>query len=255
MHRYSVKEIAFLEKKIKGRSIAELTELFNRRFGLVQTEAAIHYTVYSRGFSNGLPSTHKYSAREIRFLEKMLPGRTYIETAKLFNEHFGLRLKHSKIRSACHNRGITNGRDCRFQPGQEAWNAGLKGWSPAGTEKTRFKPGHVPPNYQPVGTERINTDGYVDVKIADPRTWKGKHLILWEKANGPVPKGCVIIFADGNRRNVKLKNLLMVSRAELAVMNHCGLIYDRPEFTRTGKLIADIKIEISNRKRRSKHGK
>ncbi|GHV76492.1 hypothetical protein AGMMS49942_13130 [Spirochaetia bacterium] len=105
----------------------------------------------------------------------------------------------------------------------------------------------------PVGTEVIDTDGYVKVKIADPKTWKVKHRIIWEKANGPVPKGNVIIFADGNRMNVKLKNLLMVSRKELAVMNRSGLIYENAEFTKTGKLIADIKIGIADRKRGSRH--
>jgi hypothetical protein len=195
---------------------------------------------------------HKFSAKEIKFLEKKLPGRSFIETAKLFNKHFGLRLRYSQIRAACHNRGITNGLDYRFQAGGEPWNKGLKGWSALGTKKTRFKPGNRPTNYKPVGTERINPDGYVEVKIADPNKWMGKHRIIWENANGPVPKGHVIIFADGNRMNITLGNLLRVSRKELAVMNKNGLIYENAEFTKTGKLIADIKIQIGIRKREKK---
>jgi hypothetical protein len=113
----------------------------------------------------------------------------------------------------------------------------------------------MPWNYDPVGTERINPDGYVDIKIANPNKWKGKHRIIWEKANGPVPKGYAIIFADGNRRNFKLKNLLMVSRAELSVMNKLGLIYKNSDLTKTGKLIADIKLQIGKRKRGRKKQK
>jgi hypothetical protein len=230
-----------------------LTELFNRRFGLEQTEAAIRYTVFSRGFSNGLKSNwHKYSAKEIKFLEKTAPGRLFDETAELFNKHFGLSLKHSVIRAACRNRGITNGMDCRFPAGHVPANKGMKGWYAPGCEKSWFKPGHIPENYMPVGTLRINTDGYVDVKIADPNKWRQQHLIIWEKANGPVPKGKVIIFADGNRLNVKLKNLLMISRAELAVMNRNGLICNNAELTKTGKLIADVKIGIADRKREAR---
>ena len=107
----------------------------------------------------------------------------------------------------------------------------------------------MPWNYKPVGTERVNADGYVEVKIADPKTWKGKHLIVWEKAHGPVPKGHVIIFADENQMNVTLKNLLMVSRRELAVMNHLGLISTNRDLTKVGKSIADIKLLIAERKR------
>jgi hypothetical protein len=253
MHKYSPREIKFLEKKIKGRTIGELTDLFNQRFGLEQSEAAIRFIALDRGFSNGAPPPHNYSAKEIRFLEKYAEGRSFIELAELFNKHFGLDLRYSCIRAACHNRGITNGLDCRFYAGQTSWNKGLKGWSPTGTEKTRFKPGNIPANYMPVGTVRVNTDGYVDVKIADPNKWKQKHLIIWEKANGPVPKGNVIIFADRNRLNVKLKNLLMISRKELAVMNWNGLIYENAELTKTGKLIADIKIGIADRKRGIRH--
>jgi hypothetical protein len=198
---------------------------------------------------------HYFSPQEIKFLEKTLPGRSRAETAKLFNRRFGLRLRHSQIRAACANRGIASGLDCRFPAGGEPWNKGLKGFSPPGSEKGRFKKKNKPWNYRPVGTERVTKDGYVEVKVADPRTWKPKHRIVWERANGPVPRGHAVIFADRDRLNVTLKNLLLVSRKELAIMNRLGLIYDRPEFTRTGKLIADVRIAVAGRKRGARRRK
>jgi hypothetical protein len=41
----------------------------------------------------------------------------------------------------------------------------------------------------------------------------------------------------------------MVSRAELAVMNHFGLIANHRYLTKVGKSIADIKIKIADRRR------
>jgi hypothetical protein len=76
--------------------------------------------------------------------------------------------------------------------------------------------------------------------------------MIWEKANGKVPKGHVVIFADGNIRNFNLDNLMLVSRAELGVMNRCCLISIHKELTRTGKTIADIKILAGKRKRGEK---
>jgi hypothetical protein len=73
-------------------------------------------------------------------------------------------------------------------------------------------------------------------------------VLFWEAANGKVPKGTAIIFADRNRFNLDLDNLLMVSRAELLVMNHSGLIFDNADATKVGKTIADIKIKIRERK-------
>jgi hypothetical protein len=44
----------------------------------------------------------------------------------------------------------------------------------------------------------------------------------------------------------------MVSRAELLVMNHCGLISAHRGLTKVGKSIADIKLLIADRKRKLK---
>jgi hypothetical protein len=112
--------------------------------------------------------------------------------------------------------------------------------------------GHKPWNYKPVGTERTNTDGYVEIKTADPNKWRPKHIIIWEKANGPVPKGYVVIFADGNKQNVVLNNLLLISRKELAIMNKRGLIANSADLTKAGLTIADIYLKIGERKKNKK---
>jgi hypothetical protein len=193
---------------------------------------------------------HRYTPKEIRFLESNVSGRSYAEVTALFNKRFGLSMSASQIGNTLKNYGLTNGRDCRFYPGQVPFNKGRKG-VPSGKE-TQFKAGSLPWNYQPVGTERINVNGYAEVKIADPNVWKSKQILIWEAANGKVPDGNVIIFADGNKLNFAPDNLLMVSRAELAVMNHLGLIYDDADSTKSGKTIADIKIRMSERKKRMK---
>ena len=90
----------------------------------------------------------------------------------------------------------------------------------------------------------------MEIKIADPRTWKGKHKIIWEAANGPVPPGHVLIFADGNKLNVTLENLLLITRRELAVMNKKGLIANKAELTKAGVTVAGIFLKITERKKK-----
>jgi hypothetical protein len=261
VYRYTPAQIRFLEKKIAGRGYAELTELFNRRFGLDQTEDSIRYAVYSRGLTSGSPRPHTWTPKEIRFLKSKIAGRSFANMAELFNEHFGTSLTVGQVRSALKNRGIGNGRDCRFRPGITPHNKGKKGVYAPGCEKGWFKPGNIPQTWVPAGTERINTDGYVVVKIADhpkggfKKNWAFKHLLIWKAVHGKIPRGHVIIFADGNKRNVKLSNLLLVSRSELAVMNHLGLITAHRDLTKAGKSIADIKLLISKRKREIKKRK
>jgi len=66
---------------------------------------------------------------------------------------------------------------------------------------------------KPPGSEFIdNTSGYTFVKD-EAGHWHPKHLLIWKAANGPIPKGFFIKFIDGNKNNIDLGNLTLVSRA------------------------------------------
>jgi hypothetical protein len=68
---------------------------------------------------------------------------------------------------------------------------------------------------------------------------------------GKIPRGRIVIFADGDRRNFALDNLLLVSRGEHAVMNSLDLRSADGDLTRAGKAAAEIKLLIA---KRGKHG-
>lgn len=195
-----------------------------------------------------------FTLEQIKFIENHVKGRGNQELAEIFNNHFGLDLSCTQIKMFKKNHKLSSGLNGRFQPGHEPYNKGKKGvvggWKP-----TEFKPGHRPHNHKPVGTERVNGDDYVDIKIADPNKWKGKHILVWEEYNGPVPERHAIIFGDGNRRNFEPDNLVLVSRKQLAVMNKKNLIQNDAELTRTGIIIADIFRKISDRKGKRKRVK
>ncbi len=199
---------------------------------------------------------HHYTDEQTAFVHENVKGITRNELTELFNKHFNTTLKVTQMAGFMKRNGLTNGVDGRFEKGQKAWNVGMKGINFGGEngKKTQFKKGNVPKNYKPVGTERINGDDYVDIKIADPNKWRGKHLVIWEAANGPVPEGHAVIFGDGNRRNFELNNLLLVSRQQLAVLNTKHLIQDNSELTKTGIMVADLYLKISE-KREHPNGK
>lgn len=95
-------------------------------------------------------------------------------------------------------------------------------------------------------------DGYVQVKIANPNKWKLKHELIWEASNGKRPKHHVIIFADQNRLNFDLDNLVLISRRELLVCNRRGLLMNDAQLTITGILIGKVVIQSRERRRVSK---
>jgi len=253
-YKYRDKHIAFLRKNIPGRSYAEVTKLFNKRFRLSVTIGSISYLLHEHGLCNY--DSHRYTPEEIRFLKKNVKGRSSEELTKLFNKHFKLKLTVGRIRAATHNRRLRNGRDTRIKPGNIPPNKGKKGVYYDGCQVSWFKKGQKPINTMPIGSERVTVDGYTEVKFSDKsgnpsKRWKGKHTIIWEKKHGPVPKGYVVIFLDGNKQNFKLSNLQMISRAELAVMNHNGLFSNNKDMTKAGYALAAVKVAISRGKQKT----
>lgn len=114
------------------------------------------------------------------------------------------------------------GKATRFQKGQKAWNAGLKGWKAGGNSpRTRFKKGHVSANTQEVGALRINADGYLDIKVAPGiRQWVALHRWNWKRRFGSFPADdMALVFKDGDRFNCEVENLELVSRADLMRRN------------------------------------
>jgi len=114
----------------------------------------------------------------------------------------------------------------RFKPGQPGWNAGKKGLGLIKGNCGSFRKGHLPHNWCPVGTIRPTTDGYLRLKVAEPRTWEFVHLRTWIAANGPVPEGHMVCFADKDKSNCHISNLRLVSRED----HVAGITYhDYPE--------------------------
>lgn len=111
-------------------------------------------------------------------------------------------------------RGDNIGAEFRFKKGQVPPNKGVKGISYEGSKPTQFKKGARPPNYRPVGTIRV-VDGYQEIKIAEGmRQWRQLHRVIWERLNGPIPKGYNLVFLDGNKENISIANLSLMSKAD-----------------------------------------
>ena len=103
----------------------------------------------------------------------------------------------------------------------------------------------------PVGSERENK-GYILIKIAEPNIWIEKHRYIYEKVNGNIPPRHKIIFADGNKRNFELSNLILVSDSEKLIMNCRNLHSKEAELTKTGALLAKLIDKINKSDERAK---
>lgn len=176
---------------------------------------------------------HPWSAEDEKKLKAMYPdhpatsiaaemGRTYANVlAKA--RRMGLRKSPEFLASDLAKR-LTGGQGkaTRFQKGHKPWNTGVKGLN-FGDGATRFKPGVKPHTWLPVGSERVRSDGYLQRKMTDtgypPRDWVCVHTLLWIEHNGPIPDKHLVVFRDGNKTNLSIENLELVTRKEMMKRN------------------------------------
>lgn len=166
----------------------------------------------------------RYTDEQLVFLKEGFIKMTAGDLTAAFNLEYGTDKKVTAIRQTLYLNGFKSGRSGHFKEGGKPWNHGKKGCF--GTNKTSFRKGNLPRNSKPLWSERINRSGYIEMSVPEkspytesPTHYKPKHVWVWEQANGKVKKGHVIIFNDGDKRNMALDNLTMVSRAELLYLS------------------------------------
>lgn len=195
-----------------------------------------------------------WTEEKIEWLRQNVPGKPYAEVTVLFNEHFGENISKTAVHAMCKKSHIHNGFTGRYENGHVPFYKGKKmpHEKAAKNEGTRFHKGDIPQNYRPVGSERINVEGYIEIKTEEHKRWRYKHRVIWEAANGPIPPGHILIFKDGNKLNTDISNLKLITKAENIRINQMGIKRDSAEVTEVAVTLAKIKIETIKRKRAKK---
>ena len=194
---------------------------------------------------------HIWSDEEKQYLAEITPGRGYKEIQSMMSCKFGFDYTHHQIKGAITRNKLNTGRTGRFEKGHATWNKGTKGLTKANV--TSFKKGQKPHNYKPLGSERITKDGYCEIKVSDTgRRWRPKHVLIYEKHHGKVPKGSAVIFLDGDKRNFDIDNLYLVTRSQLAMLNKNSLIQKDADLTKTAINVVDLMKKISAMEKKDK---
>lgn len=159
--------------------------------------------------------------------------------------------------AACRlRRGDHVGAAYRFPKGHVPANKGLRrpGWGPGRMKATQFKPG-VATRWMPVGSRRL-IDGYTYIKLTDVRqvphthNWFPEHVIDWEIAHRrPVPPGHALRFKNGDRTDLRLDNLELISRRALMGQN---TVHNLPApLPQTIQLLGALRRQIRRRDART----
>lgn len=246
---YTKEMIAFIRAEYTKAGVAEVTAAFNAKFGADKTEVQIKSTIKNHrikcGRTTGQINKGVFKLLTPEQVDWVKTNFTLLPIAELtaeFNKVFSADLAMSQLRAFVKNHGIKSGRTGQFAKGQTSWNQGKKGWDAGGrSAETRFKKGHSGNEMKPVGATRIcSKDGYVMVKVAMPNKWRLKHVVEWEMHNGKVPAGHRLWFKDNDRTNWAIDNLMLISRAQGAVINKMGFGTVLNEFKPAAVTLADI---------------
>ncbi len=218
---------------VPGRTTKEVTELINQqgfdeKYGMVFTEDIVKGAKSRYGFKSGTPMgnpkgySSKYPEGMAEYVASIAQGKSTAELVEAVNRKYGAgTIGIRQMKAYKKNHGINTGLTGQFEPGSTPANKGKK-MSPEAYEKcapTMFRKGQTPVNHKPVGTESVRRNYkrnqmFVYVKVAEPNIWRMKHIMEWEKHNGPVPKMGSYMSMSGMRRFFTGKDEYQCSQEE-----------------------------------------
>lgn len=149
----------------------------------------------------------KYTQEHIEWAEqhKTLPRKQATEE---FNKEFNKNVSKESFRSFCRNNRLLTGRIG---------------------------------SYTPVGTERNNRNGHIEIKVSDKEGYKRKSRVIYEQHNEKLTSNDVIRFYDGDITNIAPENLYKVTRYEHLLLNKYDLLNQHDELVEPIRLIAKLK--------------
>mgnify|MGYP004446889717 FL=1 len=192
---------------------------------------------------------HRWSKEDKECLLEISLGKSYKEIVEIMKEKFDYDFSIEQVRGAIQRYKLDTGLTGQFEKGNIPWNKGTKGLMKRNSGC--FAKGHECPYARPLGSERVDTEGYTLVKV-DKRNWKLKHRIIWEEHNGEIPADHYILFLDRNKQNFDINNLAMVSRREMLMINRYNLLKEDAEVSKSGVMLARLLSKIAELKREGK---
>lgn len=115
----------------------------------------------------------------------------------------------------------------------------------------RLKPRGNKPSFlsKPIGTERIDKDGYIRIITSEGE--RLKHHVVFGK---PIGKDEILIFADGDKTNCTIDNLMLIKRKYIGAINRIfsNVPNLTPELRKTAVLSAILTVESNEQKNKKR---
>jgi hypothetical protein len=249
---YTDIEIQFIRDNISGMSFKEIASALNR------STSAVKNAAYKRDLKRD--NKHVWTAEEDQYLRDFYPNVDSIQLANDLNLNryavlnrayiLGIKKSNEFIKAM----GYKVSKDpasiaLRYKKGNVPYNTGKRMHEYLSSETIEnikahsFKKGNIPANTKYDGYERINVDGYIEVRVSKGK-FVQKHRLIWEERHGKIPAGTNIQFRDGIRQHCVYENLYAITREEQMIDNSINNY--PPEARQSLRLIGKISKLINN---------
>lgn len=245
-HVWKEEEDARLRSLYRSCTIVEIAEMLGLSY--YQVKRRLHFL--------GIKARHpgrKFTAEQ----EEWLVTHNHMsasEMSKGINDEFSLSTSPDEIKGWRARTKNPRPTPSRFQKGHTPFSKGKK-WdeymspeSQARSRMTTFKKGDTPHNTQPLGSISIMV-GYWVMKVTNVgnqhQKWKFLHRLLWEKEKGPIPKGMNVVFRNGDRNDIRIENLMLMDRKEMA--RYTPVDDSEPEMQRFSEIVARVAAKVAEK--------
>ena len=245
-HVWKEEEDARLRSLYRSCTIVEIAEMLGLSY--YQVKRRLHFL--------GIKARHpgrKFTAEQ----EEWLVAHNHMsasEMSKGINDEFSLSTSPDEIKGWRARTKNPRPTPSRFQKGHTPFSKGKK-WdeymspeSQARSRMTTFKKGDTPHNTQPLGSISIMS-GYWVMKVTNVgnqhQKWKFLHRLLWEKEKGPIPKGMNVVFRNGDRNDIRMENLMLMDRKEMA--RYTPVDDSEPEMQRFSEIVARVAAKVAEK--------
>ena len=245
-HVWKEEEDARLRSLYRSCTIVEIAVMLGLSY--YQVKRRLHFL--------GIKARHpgrKFTAEQ----EEWLVAHNHMsasEMSKGINDEFSLSTSPDEIKGWRARTKNPRPTPSRFQKGHTPFSKGKK-WdeymspeSQARSRMTTFKKGDTPHNTQPLGSISIMV-GYWVMKVSHTgnqhQKWKFLHRLLWEKEKGPIPKGMNVVFRNGDRNDIRMENLMLMDRKEMA--RYTPMDDSEPEMQRFSEIVARVAAKVAEK--------
>ena len=245
-HVWKEEEDARLRSLYRSCTIVEIAEMLGLSY--YQVKRRLHFL--------GIKARHpgrKFTAEQEEWLVAHI-RMSAAEMSKGINDEFSLSTSPDEIKGWRARTKNPRPTPSRFQKGHTPFSKGKK-WdeymspeSQARSRMTTFKKGDTPHNTQPLGSISIMV-GYWVMKVSHTgnqhQKWKFLHRLLWEKEKGPIPKGMNVVFRNGDRNDIRMENLMLMDRKEMA--RYTPMDDSEPEMQRFSEIVARVAAKVAEK--------